>query len=81
MQIETKFNIGDEAFMLNACRILKVKIKMINVFIDKDVQIKVENLYEDMAGSGGGTRATDDFLFKTKEELVERLLETVKEEE
>jgi hypothetical protein len=70
MQIETKYNIWDTVWTLYWYKIQKWKIKKIYIVV-KNENPYIE--YEVNFGWIAQTRAEEEFIMKTKEELLELL--------
>ena len=78
MKIETKFNPGDEVFLLVGSKLTKRKIHSLKVEVEKDGSIpEVKYWFKIESQFDGGTfrfeTRTEDQLFATKEEFFEQL--------
>ncbi len=74
MQIETKFNIGDEVFTMYSDKIVKATVNRVKIIRSNDMcpwgNILLYNL---QMTRGGYLDREEDKLFKTKEELIASL--------
>ena len=79
MKIVTKFNHGDDVFLLYKGKIIKDKIREISIIVrKKDVEIKTGiNIYYSLYTLTYEIKEDDDLLFSTPEELSDYLLENI----
>lgn len=71
MEIKTKFDLGDEAFVLYSDRVHKVVITGIETFTNL-LGETVTN-YNVRFAAGGETKMSENRLFETKQELFNSL--------
>jgi hypothetical protein len=71
MEIKTKFDLGDEAFVLYSDRVHKVVITGIETFTNRSGET-VTN-YNVRFAAGGETKMSENRLFETKLELFNSL--------
>jgi hypothetical protein len=72
MKIETKYSMGDAAFVMHNNR--AVPIKIMGVYYSIDVYLG-EHIYysSDIASTDGPIRFEEKYVFKTKEDLLKSL--------
>jgi hypothetical protein len=77
MKIETKFNVGDEVFLLVGTKLTKRKIHSLKVEVEKDgiPEVKYWFKIESESESGGYRFETkiEDQLFATKADFLDQL--------
>ena len=71
MTIETKYNIGDEVWFYHHKKIMKSRVRSINLLVRKD-DISASYLMEDM-WTDQYIVLYEESLFPTKEELLKSL--------
>lgn len=73
MKIKTKFNVDEEAFIIFLNKIYKVKVYSIEIIVGDDIYIKY-TLHNNPSGSQYTKIFEESELFKTKEELIDSLI-------
>jgi hypothetical protein len=71
MDIKTKFNINDIAFLLAQGKIVEVQITEIHI----NIYPKRTSIIYEYGSILDSTKAEEVFLFKTKEDLIQDLLD------
>ncbi len=73
MEIKTKYNIGDQVCTLYCDRIVYGAITRIEIRIDYDSNIQIKYFVQNMTYIGENVFFQEHKIFKTKEELLEKL--------
>jgi hypothetical protein len=72
MKIETKYSMGDAAFVMHNNRAVPIKIMGVHYSLDV---YQGEHIYysSDIASADGGVKFEEKYVFKTKEDLLKSL--------
>ena len=72
MKIETKYSMGDAAFVMHNNRAVSIKIMGVHYSID---EYQGERIYysSDISSTDGMIRFEEKYVFKTKEDLLKTL--------
>lgn len=72
MKIETKYSIGDTAFVMHNNRAVPIKIMGVHYSIDV-YQGELIHYSSDISSTDGMIRFEEKYVFKTKEDLLKTL--------
>lgn len=70
MKVESKYNVGDEVWIIHNGKPAKYKVNEINIVIR---QAPITILYHLIATKRAYTMSFEEFLFPTKDELLKSL--------
>lgn len=76
MKIETKFDVGQKCFIMQANKIVETTIKEISIYVYRDNPCQENNVPHIRYGIKsylGELSLTESDMFKTKEELINAL--------
>jgi hypothetical protein len=83
MKIETKYNIGETVFLLLTSKIYKTKVFGADIYINSELPTKVYYKLEDVENSEfklSYIGINEDYLFRTKRDLINFLRDKLNNE-